>query len=185
MSIEKNAYSHKKLMVWQKAIKLVIHIYKITNNFPRHELYGLTSQMRRSVISIPSNIAEGHGRNSYKEQIRFLNIAKGSIYELDTQIEISRQLKYMNPDEFDHISSLLDETSRMLSGLKKSKFQNAPPNSQTSKLNSHPSKLKPQNSIVIIFFSHILSQIRHAPLSGNHHASFRKKMQKRVLGVSL
>ena len=131
MSDDKNNYYYKKLKVWQKAMQLVVQVYKATKNFPKHEQYGLISQMRRSVISIPSNIAEGHGRNSDKEIVRFLDIARGSIYELDTQLEISRQLNYLNPKKFDIIFSLLDETSRMLSGLRKSK--------------SHNSKLKTQN----------------------------------------
>jgi four helix bundle protein len=104
-------------------MKLVVQVYKATRNFPKHEQYGLISQMRRSVISIPSNIAEGHGRNSDKEIVRFLDIARGSIFELDTQIEISRQLDFLNTQEFNIIFNLLDETSRMLSGLRKSKFQ--------------------------------------------------------------
>ena len=121
MSGEKNAYYYKQLKVWQKAMRLVIQIYRATKNFPKHEQYGLISQMRRSVISIPSNIAEGHGRDSDKEFVRFLNIAKGSLYELDTQIEISKQLNYLNTQEVSYISDLLDETSRMLTGLRKSK----------------------------------------------------------------
>ena len=123
MSDDKNNYYYKKLKVWQKAMKLVIQVYKATKNFPKHEQYGLISQMRRSVISIPSNIAEGHGRNSDKEIVRFLDIARGSIFELDTQIEISRQLHFLNTQEFNIIFNLLDETSRMLSGLRKSKSQ--------------------------------------------------------------
>ena len=77
--------------------------------------------MRRSAVSIPSNIAEGYGRHSDKEIVRFLDIARGSIYELDTQIEISRQLNYLSKKDFDIVFGLLDETSRMLSGLRKSK----------------------------------------------------------------
>ena len=123
MSIERNAYRYKRLVVWQRAMALVVHVYKATDSFPKHEQYGLISQMRRSAVSIPSNIAEGHGRNSDKELVRFLDIAKGSIYELDTQIEISRQLNYLKIKEANCISNLLDETSRMLSGLRKSKSQ--------------------------------------------------------------
>jgi four helix bundle protein len=123
MSKDKNDYHYKQLKVWQKAMKLVIHVYKVTKTFPKHEQYGLVSQMRRSAISIPSNIAEGHGRNSDKEIVRFLNIARGSIYDLDTQIEISRQLNYLAQQEFNFVFNQLDEISRMLSGLRKSKFQ--------------------------------------------------------------
>ncbi|WP_289021988.1 four helix bundle protein [Desulfobacter postgatei] len=123
MSSESNAYRYKRLVVWQRAMALVVRVYKATESFPKHEQYGLISQMRRSAVSIPSNIAEGHGRNSDKELVRFLDIAKGSIYELDTQIEIARQLNYLKIQEDSCISNLLDETSRMLSGLRKSKSQ--------------------------------------------------------------
>lgn len=123
MSSESNAYRYKRLVVWQRAMALVVRVYKATESFPKHEQYGLISQMRRSAVSIPSNIAEGHGRNSDKELVRFLDIAKGSIYELDTQIEISRQLNYLKIQEAICISNMLDETSRMLSGLRKSKSQ--------------------------------------------------------------
>lgn len=125
MSSESNAYRYKRLVVWQRAMALVVHVYKATESFPKHEQYGLISQMRRSAVSIPSNIAEGHGRNSDKELVRFLDIAKGSIYELDTQIEISRQLNYLKIQEAIYISNILDETSRMLSGLRKSKSQDS------------------------------------------------------------
>ncbi|MDQ1270737.1 MAG: hypothetical protein QG618_2049 [Thermodesulfobacteriota bacterium] len=123
MSSESNAYRYKRLVVWQRAMALVVRVYKATESFPKHEQYGLISQMRRSADSIQSKIAQGHGRNSDKELVRFLDIAKGSIYELDTQIEISRQLNYLKIQEAICISNMLDETSRMLSGLRKSKSQ--------------------------------------------------------------
>ncbi len=135
MSFEKNAYSHKNLGVWQKAIALVLKIYEITNLFPSNEKFGLVSQMRRSSVSIPSNIAEGHGRKTEKELLRFLDIAKGSIFELDTQIEISRQLMYIKSNDYIFLSGLLDETSRMLTGLQKSKVQ-----THNSSLTTHNSK---------------------------------------------
>ena len=135
MSDDRNDYYYKKLKVWQKAMQLVVQVYKATKNFPKHEQYGLISQLRRSVVSIPSNIAEGHGRNSDKEIVRFLDIARGSIFELDTQLEISRQLSYLNPKDFEILFGLLDETSRILTGLRKSK-------SQPSQLNTHNSLLK-------------------------------------------
>jgi four helix bundle protein len=130
MSSESNAYRYKRLVVWQRAMALVVRVYKATESFPKHEQYGLISQMRRSAVSIPSNIAEGHGRNSDKELVRFLDIAKGSIYELDTQIEISRQLNYLKIQEAICLSNMLDETSRMLSGLRKSKSQYSRLNTQ-------------------------------------------------------
>ncbi|MFO7885402.1 MAG: four helix bundle protein, partial [Desulfobacteraceae bacterium] len=131
---EKNAYGYKQLTVWQKAMGLVMHVYKAASNFPAHEQYGLGSQMRRCAVSIPSNIAEGYGRNSNKEMVRFLDIAKGSLYELDTQLEISRQLDYLDAQKHKTIFNLLDETSRLLSGLRKSKHT------------PHPSPLTPQSS---------------------------------------
>ena len=123
MSVEKNAYHHKRLNVWQKSMQLVFGIYKVTRNFPKHEQFGLTSQIRRSAVSIPSNIAEGHGRKSDKELVRFLNIARGSVYELDTQLNIAKQLNYLSQYEFNFIANLLDETSRLLSGLDRAKSQ--------------------------------------------------------------
>jgi len=89
--------------------------------------------MRRSVISIPSNIAEGHGRSSDKELLRFLDIAKNSVCELDTQIEIAKQLGYLSPNEFTIIFNLLDETSPMLTGLRRSKSQNSSLKTQLQK----------------------------------------------------
>ena len=120
MSIEKNRYTHKQLIVWQKSMKLVVEIYKIMRNFPDHEQYALASQIRRCAVSIPSNIAEGYGRGSNKELMRFLNIARGSVFELDTQLEIARQVNFLSQDQFDFLGNLLDEISRLLSGLHKS-----------------------------------------------------------------
>ena len=124
MSDEKNAYHHKRLKVWQKAMQLVVDVYEITQRFPQEEQFGLTSQIRRCAVSIPSNIAEGHGRGSNKELIRFLNIARGSVFELDTQLEIARQVRLLSQDQFDFLGKLLDEISRLLSGLQKSKSRN-------------------------------------------------------------
>lgn len=90
----------KNLKVWQQEIKVVIDIYKVSTNFPHEELYGLTSQMRRSAISISSNIAEGSGRNSDKDFYRFLDISLGSSFELETQIIISHELGFLSNDDF-------------------------------------------------------------------------------------
>lgn len=97
--------SHKDLKVWQESMSLVEDVYKKTTLFPKEELYGLTSQIKRSVISIPSNIAEGAGRKSPKEFKRFLYIALGSASELDTQIEIAIRLGFIEYDKniFDKI----------------------------------------------------------------------------------
>jgi len=86
----------RDLLVWQKSMSLVTRIYQITKGFPREELYALTNQMQRCAVSVPSNIAEGHGRKSTKEYLRFLEIATGSLYELQTQLEISRNLDYLS-----------------------------------------------------------------------------------------
>ncbi len=107
--------SYKDLIVWQKSNDLVLEIYKITRQFPKHELYGLCSQTQRAAISIPSNIAEGHARNHTKEFIQFLGIAFGSTAELETQILLMEKL-YPN---FDYLiaKSLLLQVQKMLLAL--------------------------------------------------------------------
>jgi four helix bundle protein len=89
----------RDLLVWQKGMQLVTRVYEVSRELPKEELYGLTSQMRRSAISIPSNIAEGHGRSSTKEYVHFLEVAVGSLFELDTQLEIARNLGYYESAE--------------------------------------------------------------------------------------
>jgi four helix bundle protein len=107
--------SHKDLIVWQKAIQLVESVYRSTAGFPRTEQYGLTSQMRRSAVSVASNIAEGSGRRSGKEFLQFLYVSRGSLCELETQIEISCRLGFMSrPTPLD---PQLTEVGRMLSAL--------------------------------------------------------------------
>lgn len=96
---------------------LVELIYSSTKMFPAEEIYGLTSQIRRCSISIPSNIAEGYGRNSTGDYIRFLKIASGSLYEFQTQLEISLRLSYINEDDFVRINDLSIEAEKMLSSL--------------------------------------------------------------------
>lgn len=91
--------SHKKLEAWKESISMTIEIYKLTKNFPKNEIYGLTNQIRRSAISIPSNIAEGCARQTSKETIQFLYISLGSIAELETQLIISNELGYINNTE--------------------------------------------------------------------------------------
>ena len=111
MSLE----SYKQLVVWQKSIELVKEIYKVTDQFPKEELYSLTSQMRRAAISIPSNIAEGYKRKNLKEYLQFLSIANASTAELDTQITIAKELyKHM---DFLRSESLLEQIQKMLSVL--------------------------------------------------------------------
>ncbi len=115
---------HHKLKIWNQSIQLVTKIYKLTESFPNHELYGLTSQIRKSAVSIPSNIAEGAARNSTKEYINFLSIAQGSCSELETQLIIGKNLRYEldveSPDNIETILEELNEISMMITGLKKS-----------------------------------------------------------------
>src|SRR5262245_40780116 len=87
--------NHRGLMAWQEAMKLVEMIYRVTVQFPKEEMFGLTAQLRRCAVSVPSNIAEGAGRNSSKELMQFLGVASGSLAELDTQVEIAMRLNYL------------------------------------------------------------------------------------------
>ena len=109
--------THKNLKVWEEAINLVTEIYKQTENFPKSELYGLTNQIRRSSVSIPSNVAEGAARHSDKEFIQFLYIALGSASELETQLIIAENLGFIDNDSNELLKSKLDSISRMLFGL--------------------------------------------------------------------
>lgn len=109
----------KNLKVWQKGIELVVDVYKKTNAFPNEELYGLTSQIKRSAISIPSNIAEGSGRGSNKDFNRFLDISLGHSFELETQLIIAKRLNFINIDDFTNLNQQLDEEQKMIIGLQK------------------------------------------------------------------
>jgi four helix bundle protein len=109
----------KKLIVWQKSILLVKYIYSETKNFPKEELFGITNQIKRAAVSIPSNIAEGAGRGT-KEFNHFLNIAKGSAFELETQIIIAKELDFIQSITFETLNSQIIEIQKMLSGLQKS-----------------------------------------------------------------
>jgi four helix bundle protein len=109
----------RELKAWQLGMDLVERVYLLTNSFPKSEIYGLTSQIRRSAVSIPSNLAEGHGRTSTKEFLQFIAIAYGSICELETQILLSHRLKYIDTIDLETISTLLTETSKTIRGLQK------------------------------------------------------------------
>ena len=109
--------TYKDLIVWQKAVDLVVEIYKITEQFPKEEVYGLTSQMRRAAVSIPSNIAEGKMRGYQKECKQFFLIAFASGAELETQVVISKKLSKTSNLNYDKIDSLLEEVMRMLNSL--------------------------------------------------------------------
>ncbi len=111
--------SHKELKVWQESMDLVVCIYETVKNFPKEELYGLTSQMKRSALSIPSNIAEGAGRQSQAEFIRFLYIALGSVSELETQLEIAFRLGFIGnliqfQKSINYIKSMLSKLIKSL-----------------------------------------------------------------------
>ena len=108
---------HKKLDVWKEGVALATEIYKLTETFPKSEIYGLVSQMRRAAVSVPSNIAEGAARNSNKEFAQFLNIAGGSLSELDTQIEIATNLGYVTPEERQLIDGKISAISAKLAGF--------------------------------------------------------------------
>ena len=109
--------SYRDLVVWQKAVDLSIEIYKLTSTFPKEEVYGLVSQMRRSAISIPSNIAEGKCRGTKKDFANFLKIAFGSGAELETQIVITKRLPFGTKLNYNIIDRLLEEVMKMLNSL--------------------------------------------------------------------
>lgn len=112
--------SFRDLVVWQKAMVLSTDVYRATTTFPRFEIYGLTSQMRRASVAVPSDIAEGKGRLSKKEFVQMLSKARGSLQELDTQVEIATNLGYLEPDVSSRLSAQCDEVGRLLNGLLRS-----------------------------------------------------------------
>jgi four helix bundle protein len=109
--------SFRDLKVWQKSMELTVAVYRLTHGFPREEMFGLTSQLRRSAVSIPGNIAEGHGRMSPREFKRFLLIARGSNSELQTQLEVAALLKFANGQQLDNAKGLSNEVENMLFAL--------------------------------------------------------------------
>lgn len=112
--------THHDLDVWKKSIDLVTAIYKVTELYPKSELYGLTSQIRRCAVSVPSNIAEGAARTSTKEFAQFLSIALGSIAELETQLIVSNNLNYIEKAQFEAMIEQIITIRKMIVGLKKS-----------------------------------------------------------------
>lgn len=107
----------RELDIWKKGIELVKKVYKITEKFPNHELYGLTSQMRRCAVSVPSNVAEGFRRKYPKEFRQFLNIALGSLAELETQLVITKELEYFGNEDEKNLLELIDHLNRMITNL--------------------------------------------------------------------
>ena len=108
---------YRELLVWQKAMLVVEETYRLVKLLPKEEQFALSDQMRRAAVSIPSNIAEGQARNSTKEFVHFLWIAKGSVAELETQFMICVRLKYMMKSQIETVMNLLDEVGRMLTAL--------------------------------------------------------------------
>ena len=112
-----NIRPHKKLKIWEKIMVMIEKIYRLSKDFPRSEVYGLSSQMRRAAVSVASNIAEGAARKGKREKIQFFSISKGSLSELDAQVEIALRLSYIIKDKYSNVQSDIDEVSRMLEGL--------------------------------------------------------------------
>ena len=108
---------HEKLEAWQQAMRLVKAIYGQTQSFPKEEVFGLTQQMRRAAVSIPSNLAEGAARQGAREYAHFISIARGSLSEIETQLQIAQMLGYCNESET--INEILDQLGRLLTGLHK------------------------------------------------------------------
>lgn len=108
---------YRELIVWQKAMDLVELVYRTTDGFPQREIYGLTAQVRRAAISIPSNIAEGQGRYSTRDFLHFLSIARGSLKEVETQVLIAERLGYVDQRMRSNLLELTTEVSRLISGL--------------------------------------------------------------------
>ena len=108
---------YQELIAWQQAMDLVEEVYKVSRSFPREEIYGLTSQLRRAAVSIPSNIAEGQGRRTTADFLRHLSIAYGSLLEPETQLLIASRLSYLTPVKCNEILKIAGEVGRILNGL--------------------------------------------------------------------
>ena len=109
--------TYQDLLAWQRAMDLVEEVYRTSHDFPREELYGLTSQVRRAAISVPSNIAEGQGRRTTSDFLRHLSIAYGSLLEVETQILIGQRLKYTGAEKVEHLMKRAAEVGRLMNGL--------------------------------------------------------------------
>jgi four helix bundle protein len=116
----KSSKPHRNLLAWQKSMELAVAIYEVTNKFPKEELYGLTSQLRRAGISSPSNISEGAADRTVDQFSNFLSNAIGSLNEIDTQLELAFRLGYISQIDYDRLFSLLDECLALTYGLRKS-----------------------------------------------------------------
>lgn len=110
-------YSYRELIAWQKGVEFVVALYRATATFPKEEIYGLTSQLRRAAVSVPSNIAEGQGRLTEGEFKHFLGQARGSLWELQTQLEIAYRLQFLSRAQYEVIHKMADELGKILNGL--------------------------------------------------------------------
>lgn len=112
--------SYKDLLIWQKGIKIVSLVYQLAKSFPQEELYALTSQLKRAAVSVPSNIAEGYGRNTYKSFSHFLDISRGSLFEIETQLHIANELGFVTTQHlYNEILSQIEEESKMINAFSK------------------------------------------------------------------
>ena len=114
-----NDFYYRKLNVYHKSMQLVANVYQLSKTFPESERFGLSNQIQRAVVSVPSNIAEGMGRFSNKERIHFLEMANGSLMEVMCQLEVALILQYISQQQFDEQESFISETTKMLIGLRK------------------------------------------------------------------
>lgn len=109
---------YQDLLIWKKAVEIVLAVYKITKSFPNDETYALTSQIKRAAVSVPSNIAEGYGRNTDKSFSHFIDISRASLYELETQLIIAKELEFIKDlDMFNQVISLINEESKMINAF--------------------------------------------------------------------
>ena len=128
-------YSFEKLKVWQEAKKLVVDVYRLLDSFPKFEKYALCDQIRRAIVSVPSNIAEGSGRRSLKEQIHFLEIAYSSLMETYNQLLIAIELTYITEESVEAIKPSIDAVAKMINGLSNSYGQKLEEQASTKQLN--------------------------------------------------
>lgn len=113
----RNERPHKRLDLWKQAVEMVVQVYEVTNEFPRDEIYGLTAQLRRAAVSVPSNISEGLTRRSVADKLHFLNISQASLSEIDTQTEIAIRLGFLSEEKFTIVQDRLIHVQRLLGGL--------------------------------------------------------------------
>jgi four helix bundle protein len=115
-----SARDFRELLTWQKSVDLIVEVYKLTKAFPAEERSGITDQLRRAAVSVASNIAEGNGRGSRKDNVKFLSYSRGSLHEIVSLIYVSKRLDLVPPDETTRLLALSDEVGRMLGGLRRS-----------------------------------------------------------------